>query len=96
MIFKYFRNLFSKAPTKGETKKIISQPDTRFLGLIPGKAVTLNPQADITPYESAQLCNLMTYLILKNLRTKTNVKFDGAKFVADNNLTRHFKVFKNE
>lgn len=96
MIFKYLGNLFCKTLVKEETKKVISQPDTRFLGLIPGKSVTFNPRADITPYESAQLCNLMMYLILKSFRTKTDVEFDGAKFVADNNLTRHFKVFKNE
>ena len=67
--------------------RIIDKPELRFANAIKGQMSILDPKDDITPYEAAQISNLMGYLILNRY---SETRLDTQKFIEDHHLERHF------
>ena len=89
----WLKSLFKKE--ERSAPKIISKPELMFANAIRGQMCILSPKEDITPYEAAQLTNLIGYLTL-NRYTISNTRLDVEKFIEDNNLQRHFSPISSE
>ena len=67
--------------------RIIDKPELRFTDAIKGQMSIFDPKDDITPYESAQISNLIGYLILNRY---SGTRLDTQKFIENHHLERHF------
>lgn len=67
--------------------KIVDKPELRFANAIKGQICIFDPKDDITPYEAAQISNLIGYLILNQY---SGTRLDTQKFIEDHQLERHF------
>lgn len=84
----WFKNRFKEK--ENPAPRVIDKPEMRFANAISGQIGILAPKEDITPYESAQLVNLIGFLILNGLSIN-GPRLDTQKFIKDHGLERHFR-----